>query len=53
MLDINHRPVFCLKDDVSETGFWAETETSSIYWAQMSRFHLRAEMESSLWNVEF
>jgi hypothetical protein len=29
--------------------YWClETETSSIYWAQLSRFHLKMEKESSL-----
>jgi hypothetical protein len=28
-----------------------ETETSSIYWTQLSRFHLKMEIEYSLRNV--
>jgi hypothetical protein len=55
ILDIVHRPVFYLKQDVSETGFClriqVETETSSFYWANLSRFHLKTETESSLRNV--
>jgi hypothetical protein len=31
----------------------AELEDSSIYWAQLSRFHLETETESSLRNVLF
>jgi hypothetical protein len=30
-----------------------ETETSSLYWANQSRFHLKTETESSLWNFVF
>jgi hypothetical protein len=29
------------------------TETSSIYWAQVSRFHLKTETESSHRNIMF
>jgi hypothetical protein len=30
-----------------------ETDIRSIYWAQLSRFHLKTETESSLQNVVF
>jgi hypothetical protein len=76
ILDIIHRPVYYIKHDVSETGFYlplqvwtmlsligglcscwlykpywccgSETETSSICWARLNRFHLKTETESSL-----
>jgi E3 ubiquitin-protein ligase DOA10 len=47
ILDIIHRRIFYLKHDVSET------ETSSLYWAHLSRHHLNTEIESSLQNVVF
>jgi hypothetical protein len=64
VLDIIHHPVFYLKQDVSETGFClhlqvdrsqlgSETEVSTIYWSQLSRFHLKTETKSSLRNVVF
>jgi hypothetical protein len=31
----------------------SEIGTSSIYWAQLSRFYLRTEIESNLQNVVF
>jgi hypothetical protein len=40
ILDIIHRPV---------SG--PETETSSIYWAELSTFYLKTDTESSLRNV--
>jgi hypothetical protein len=39
------------KYNVSEIG--SEIGTSSIYWAQLSRFYLRTEIESNLRNVVF
>jgi hypothetical protein len=61
ILDIIHRPVAYLKHNISGTGFYfrlqvefikfgpvvrvPETETSSIYWAQLSKFHLKTETE--------
>jgi hypothetical protein len=53
-----HRPVFLFKTHkVSETEFcccWCpEIGTSSIDWAQLSRFHLKTETESSLRNAVF
>jgi hypothetical protein len=52
-LDIVHRPVFILKHNVSETGFCLrpKIKTSSIDWAQLSRFYLKTKTESSLRNV--
>jgi hypothetical protein len=46
-LDIIHRPSLNFKHDVSEIG------TSSIDWAQQSRYYLRTETDSSLRNVVF
>jgi hypothetical protein len=51
ILDIIHRPAFYLKHTVSENG--PETVTSSVYWTQLSRFHLKTETESSLRKVAF
>jgi hypothetical protein len=59
-----HRPVYFSKHNVSETGFslrlqvkptikGPEIGTSSIDWAQLSRFYLKTETESSLRNVVF
>jgi hypothetical protein len=68
ILDIIQRPVFYLKHDLSEAGFCRrlqveptqlgpvsgpETEASCSYWAQLSRFHLKAKTESSLRSVMF
>jgi hypothetical protein len=44
-LNIIHRPVFKLVTP--------EIVTSSIDWAQMSRFYLKTDTESSLRNVVF
>jgi hypothetical protein len=44
-LDIIQRPVYISKHNVPEIG------TSSIVWAQLSRFYLKTEKESSLGNV--
>jgi hypothetical protein len=62
-LNILHYPVFYFKHDVSETGFCprfkpelfqvdlmssSETETSSFYWTNLSRFHLiRGRIQST------
>jgi hypothetical protein len=64
--NIIHRPVFYLKHDVSETGFFLhlkvipthmglspETGTSSVDREQLSRQHLKTETDSSLRNVVF
>jgi hypothetical protein len=61
ILDIIHRPVFYLKQNVSETSFCRRlqvepteldpVETSSIYRAQLSKFHLKTEIQSSRRNV--
>jgi hypothetical protein len=51
-----HYPSSCLllkKHDVSETGFFLRTGTSSIYWANLNRFHMKTETGSSLKNVAF
>jgi hypothetical protein len=40
-----------LQRRIVKTSF--ATEISSIYWAQMSWFHLKTEPESSLWNIVF
>jgi hypothetical protein len=57
ILDVIHRPVLYFKHDVSVTGFYLrfkvqltqlDPETSSICWAHLRRFHLKAETESSL-----
>jgi hypothetical protein len=68
ILNIFHSPLFYLKSDVSETGFyivfrwnplnWAhgvssKTETSSIYWNKLSRFRLKTDKEFSLRTVVF
>jgi hypothetical protein len=42
---IVHRPIFYLNQDVSETG---ETGTSSLDWAQVSRYHLKTATQSIL-----
>jgi hypothetical protein len=44
LLGLIHRPVFYLKHDVSDTDY-------SVCWAQLTRFHLKKETESSLRNV--
>jgi hypothetical protein len=44
-LDIIHRPVFI-------TSSCASIRTSSINWAQLSKFHLKTETEPSLRNDE-
>jgi hypothetical protein len=36
-----------------EALYEAETETSSIDWAELCRYHLKTETESSFWNVVF
>jgi hypothetical protein len=55
ILDIIRRPVLYSKRKISETGLClhlqveptqlgpTDTETNSIYWAQLSRFHLKTE----------
>jgi hypothetical protein len=63
-VDIIHRPVFYLNHNVSETGFCLRLQVeptqlgptdksnlSADYWAQLSRFHLKTETESSFRNV--
>jgi hypothetical protein len=64
-MEITHRFVFCLKHDVSETGFCLRLQveltfklgpidrTSLCLKAQLNRFHLMTETESSLQNVVF
>jgi hypothetical protein len=54
-LDIIHRPVYISKHNISETGFCLRLEigTNSIDRAQLSRFYLKTETESSLRNVVF
>jgi hypothetical protein len=47
-LDIIHFPVLYFKYSISGTGFCPETETSSIDYAQLSRFHLTTETEFNL-----
>jgi hypothetical protein len=56
----NHFPVYFSKHNVSKTGFClrlqvkpSELGTSSIDWAQLNKFYLRTEAESSLRNVVF
>jgi hypothetical protein len=54
ILDIIHSHVLYLKHNVSETGDsvfvlkWniPVTETSTIYWAHLSKFHLKTRTES-------
>jgi hypothetical protein len=55
ILDIIHCPVFYLEHNDSETGEpdAPETETSSIYGAQLNKFHLKAETEYSHLNTVF
>jgi hypothetical protein len=53
-----HYPSSCLylKQNFSEVGFpvsGPESEIISIYWAQLSKFKLKAEAESNLRNVVF
>jgi enoyl-[acyl-carrier-protein] reductase (NADH) len=55
ILDIIHHSVFYLNHDVLENGFCLSSgETysvelnSSIYWTQLSRFHLKTEAGSRL-----
>jgi hypothetical protein len=38
---------------LSSGGTYPETETSSIDWNQLSRFHLKTETECSLQNLVF
>jgi hypothetical protein len=51
------RPVYFSKHNVSEIALChhlqvsPEIGTSSIYWAQMSRFYLKTERESNFRNV--
>jgi hypothetical protein len=40
--------VFILLNVGSFFGYSLETETRSIHWAHLSRFHLKTEIESSL-----
>jgi hypothetical protein len=54
---IIHRSIVYLKHNISETGFClllqvehtqlgpVQRQTSSIYWAQLSRFHLKTETD--------
>jgi hypothetical protein len=51
---------FCLRSQVESTQLdpmdkanGPETETYSVYCAQLSRFHLKTEMKSSLRNAIF
>jgi hypothetical protein len=67
ILDIIHRRIFYVSHRVSDTGFCLrlqaepiqlgrlspETENISIYWAQISSFHLKPETESSLRSAVF
>jgi hypothetical protein len=63
ILVITHRPVFYLKLDDSEIGFCLRQqveptqlgpkERTSLRWANLSRFHLTTETESSLRNFMF
>jgi hypothetical protein len=49
-----NRPVYFSKHNVSKAGFWhrcPEIGTSSIDWAQLCRFYLKTETESSLRNA--
>jgi hypothetical protein len=39
--------------ELVSSRFGPEIETGSIYWAQLSRFHLKPETDSSLWNSVF
>jgi hypothetical protein len=62
ILDIIHRPVFCLKRDFSETEFCLRLQVESTqlglidkaspclhtHWAELSRFRLKTETESSI-----
>jgi hypothetical protein len=60
ILDITHRPVFYLKRNVSDTGFCFRLRLEftqlgpiyrvCLYWAELSKFHLKEETESSLRN---
>jgi hypothetical protein len=49
ILDIIHSPVFYLKHNVSGP----QTEIISLCWAELSKFRLKTETESSLRNVVF
>jgi hypothetical protein len=51
ILDIIYRPIF---SETRRFGDWIlspETENISFYWTQISRFLLKTEPESSLWDV--
>jgi hypothetical protein len=61
-MDIINRPVLYLKLNASEIGFRlrlqmeptdTETKTSYIDWAQLTRIHLKTEIECSFRNVMF
>jgi hypothetical protein len=50
-LDIIHRPVYISKQRFGDWILSPATGTCSIDWAQLSRFYLKTEIESSLRNV--
>jgi hypothetical protein len=39
--------------NVTRTCLCPETETNSVYWAHLSRFHLKTEIDSSLGGIVF
>jgi hypothetical protein len=61
ILNIIYRLVFCLKTrrfgDWTQSPFQVEltqslvTSSSSIYWVQLTRFHLKTKTETALQNV--
>jgi hypothetical protein len=56
ILDIIHRPVFCLKHFVSETGFCLRPAVKffqEFYRAQLSTLHLKTDTEFSFRNFVF
>jgi hypothetical protein len=53
VLDNINRRVPYLKHDISEIGFCLRRQISSIYWVHLSRFHLKTQRQSSLWNFVF
>jgi hypothetical protein len=53
ILDTIHRPVFYLKQGVSETGFCLGLEVIPTGFGLGAGYHLKKETEFSLWNVVF